>query len=137
MPLTDLNSAIKLHDSILASIRPDGGRVEITLAPGYIHKSRGIPGVDPGTVWVQNVALTIEDSKIEKDISDFPFGISDGGLKIAEKHIKTVLPLPLEASEHILLTLIGLQEFVVSGSRISAALAGDPKYVEQFSGISQ
>ena len=129
-----LKSAIELHDSVLASVGDEGRWVKIKLAPAYIHKSAGIPGIDPGTGWTQDALLIVEDGAIEGRIIELPCDLSDGTLQVAGEVLRNVLPLPLDYVGQIELTLHfkGDGEIVVRGTRIFAELFGEPTYIEEF-----
>jgi hypothetical protein len=131
-----LNSIIEIHDSDLASVEQEGKRTKIALAPAYIHKSTGIPGVDPGTGWVQDVIVLVEDGIIEGSIPNLPCDLYDGTLQVNEITLKNNLPLPLNHRGKVELTLVAQssERIVVRGTHISATLTGEPKYVEDFTG---
>ncbi|MGH9776341.1 MAG: hypothetical protein ACRD50_15525 [Candidatus Acidiferrales bacterium] len=129
-----LNSAIEIHDSVLASLEVEGRQVKIALRPAYIHKSSGVPGVDPGTGWVQDVILSIEAGSIDGVISEFPRDLSDGTLEINGRIERNVVPLPLNQGGNIVLKLetSGAEKIMISGAQISAQLIGKAEYIEEF-----
>src|SRR5712672_3566356 len=136
MTRSDLNSAIELHDSILASVESVGGRTKILLQSAYIHKSEGVPGVDPGTGWVQDVILSVESGSVEGQAVELPYDVSDGELLLNERKLENVVPLPLDHSGKIelMLHLTSNERLVIRGDRITSELAGTPRYVEDFPG---
>ncbi|HEV2313899.1 MAG TPA: hypothetical protein VGR94_01225 [Candidatus Acidoferrales bacterium] len=66
-----LNCSIEIHDSVLTSVEIQAKQVKLSIE-AYIHKSAGVPGVDPGTGWIQNVILTIEDGSFEGNMESLP-----------------------------------------------------------------
>jgi hypothetical protein len=50
-----LNCSIEIHDSALNSVETQGTLLKLFIQ-AYIHKSKGVPGVDPGTGWVQSAS---------------------------------------------------------------------------------
>lgn len=132
------NSAIELHDSVLAYVNQGGGRIEIGLGPAYIHKSVGVPGIDAGTGWVQNATIVLNGASVEGQIPDIPCDLSDGTLVIGEATSRNELPVPLDQRGQIALTLEPMRggRLVFRGEQIAITLLGEPKYVEPFSGSS-
>ena len=133
------NSAIELHDSVFAHIAQRGERIEISLAPAYVHKSNGVPGVDAGTGWIQNVTIVLEGGHVEGELPNLPCELSDGMLIIRDQAFENEIPLPLDQDGPVLLRLDEMwsnRSISFRGSRIVVTVLGEPKYVEQFPGAS-
>ncbi len=131
-----LNSSIEIHDSVLTAVETRAKQVKLALE-AYIHKSSGIPGVDPGTGWIQNVVLTIEDGTLEGSFEKLPWDLSDGELKIGDEVFENLIPIPLDRRAPVELALMAQRTgdtVRVRGSRIQLELLGRPEYVEDFSG---
>jgi hypothetical protein len=130
------HSAIELHDSALASVNQVGEGIEIALVPGYIHKSIGACGVDPGTVWLQDILITLEGASLEGQLPEMPCDLSGGALMITGQHIsENMLALPLDQSGNITLRLDimwGGGQLFFRGRRILALPKGEAKYLEDF-----
>ena len=129
-----LNCSIEIHDSFLNSVESEGTVLKL-FVEAYIHKSKGTPGVDPGTVWVQNVILMIENGSFEGYANAFPYDLSDGTLQVDGKCTRNVIPIPLEAKGQVILMLLDKRSgknMIARGTRISLKLLGEPEYVEQF-----
>jgi hypothetical protein len=126
------NRAIELHDSVLAYVDLRNGQVEIGLLPAYVHSSTGVPGVDSGTGWVQNLAIVVENGGVEGQLPQLPCDLSGGTLAVAEHTSDNTLALPLDQSGNVELKLEVMWggQIVVRGTRILAILKGEPKYVE-------
>src|SRR5579862_869498 len=131
MPSPNLNSGIELHDSVLASLKSVEGKIEIAFQPAYIHKSEGIPGVDPGTGWTQDIVLAVEGGIVEGLVTELPFDVSDGELRVASLQLQNVLPLPLDCRGNVELKLLlkSSEQIVVRGSRITSESVGTAKYI--------
>ena len=131
--------AIEIYDSTLASVTAKGGHVVIDLKPAYIHRSTGTPGLDPGGGWAQDVILRVENGRIDGAVPEMPCDLWDGSLQVASQTIENIIPLPLDYDGAVKLILVALDEsrLVVQGSGISATLAGEPKFIEEFPGISE
>ncbi len=128
-----LNSLIEIHDSVLTSVETQGKRVRLSFE-AYIHKSKGVPGVDPGTGWVQNVVLTIEDASCEGKFQSVPCDLTNGSLEINGEHMSNEIPIPLDRSGKIVLTLLAKwtgEKLIARGARISLELLGEAQYVEE------
>lgn len=136
MPSPNLNSGIELHDSVLASLKSEEGKIEIAFQPAYIHKSEGIPGVDPGTGWTQDIVLAVESGIAEGQVTELPYDVSDGELHVAGQ-LQNVLPLPLDYRGNIELRLLlkSSEQLVIRGSRITSESVGTAKYIEYFPGM--
>jgi hypothetical protein len=129
------NRAIEIHDSVLVSIDKKSDRIEIGLDPAYVHQSPGVPGVDPGTGWVQAIALILEGGSVEGHVGEFPCDLTDGTLTIDERSSNNALVLPLDQTGKITLTLQAMWSgdvITFRGSRIFAIMNGQPEYVENF-----
>lgn len=131
-------SAIEIYDSTLVSVADDGGHVVIDLKPAYIHRSTGTPGVDPGGGWVQDVILRVENGAIEGGVPEMPCDLWEGSLQVGNQKIENVIPLPLYYQGVVTLVLVAQDEsrVVIRGSAISAILIGEPKFIEEFPGVS-
>ncbi|MHB8412824.1 MAG: hypothetical protein ACYDDI_12890 [Candidatus Acidiferrales bacterium] len=97
-----LNSLIEIHDSVLTLVETQAKQVKLSIE-AYIHKSTGVPGVDPGTGWVQNVILTIEGGSFEGNAESLPCDLYDGTLQINEESMENMIPIPLDRHGQIAL----------------------------------
>ena len=62
-----MNSEIELHDSVISEIHEIDRTMVVEFAPAYVHTSRGKPGLDAGTGWVQNARLRLTGATISGD----------------------------------------------------------------------
>jgi hypothetical protein len=129
-----LNSSIEIHDSVLNSIETTETRLQLFIE-AYIPRSTGEPGVDPGSGWTQNVVVTIDNASSEGNIKDLPSDLADGTLQVKDQTLENIIPIPLNQSGQIRLTLVDQRSgdtVVVRGTHISMKLLGDAKYIEEF-----
>ena len=101
----------------------------------YIHKSKGTPGVDPGTGWTQNVVLKIENASIERDAKNLPWDLTDGSLQIDQQTMENMIPIPLDRHGKVIFMLQDKRtadKIIVRGTRIYLELLGEAKYIEEF-----
>ncbi len=133
-----MNRMVEIHDSTFAGIEAVGPDVVVRLAPAYVHHSEGRPGVDPGSVWLQDVDLIIRQAAIESSPSRFPGWLSEGILSIGEAIWENVIPLPLTAPGVVSFSAdTGEGEtLVVRGMDAEALPRGEPRYVEPFPGAT-
>ncbi|MGC2736105.1 MAG: hypothetical protein WA212_19585, partial [Candidatus Acidiferrales bacterium] len=98
----------------------------------------GTPGLDPGGGWAQDVILRVENGTIDGDVPEMPCDLWEGSLQVGNQTIENIIPLPLDYYGAVKLILVAQDEsrLVVQGSRISATLPGEPKFIEEFPGIS-
>jgi hypothetical protein len=82
-----MNSAIELHDSEICQIRQSGGNAVVEFTPAYLHMSRGRPGIDSGSGWLQDARLSLTRAFVTGNRPALPEGVSDGDLQEAgRKH---------------------------------------------------
>ena len=131
-------SAIEIYDSTLTSVTDEGGHVLVDLTPAYLHRSTGTPGVDPGGGWAQDVILRIENGAIDGGLPEMPCDLWEGSLQVGDQKIENIIPLPLDYQGEVTLVLVAQDEsrVVIRGSAISAILFGEPKFIEEFPGVS-
>ncbi|HVA16234.1 MAG TPA: hypothetical protein VMV59_00830 [Candidatus Dormibacteraeota bacterium] len=127
-----LNSLIEIHDSVLTAVETQAKQVKLSIE-AYIHKSAGVPGVDPGTGWIQNVILTIEDGSFEGNTQSFPCDLMDGTLQINEEFMENEIPIPLDRYGQIVLSLVPKwsgDRLVARGTGIYLERLGEARYIE-------
>ena len=130
-----LNAAIELHDSIVEAVRFSNGNLEVAVS-AYIHRSIGIPGVDDGTGWVQDVVIDFQDGKLTGDLGNLPARIFDGELHIGSQIFPNMISLPCDIVGPILLTLFvspDNRRLVLFGDSMVVRPKEEAKYVEDFS----
>lgn len=132
------NRAIEIYDSTLTSLVKEGQRVVVDLQPAYIHRSTGTPGVDPGGGWAQDVILVVEQATIDGSVPDLPCDLWEGSLRVGHQTIENIIPLPLDYRGDVQLMLVTQTDsgVIVRGSAISATPVGEPKFIEEFPGVS-
>jgi hypothetical protein len=129
-----MNSVIEIHDSDVDTVSNVDGKVVLCFSSVYIHKSLGIPGVDPGTGWVQKAKLTIADATIKSTLTLFPGQLLGGYLRLGDSILDNEIPIPLnfQGDTELLLESWNDQVILVSGRGAELELIDDPTYVEDF-----
>lgn len=79
------NHSIEFHDSVLSTIMQKNAQLRILLKPAMLHKSSGIPGVDPGEVWASAVEIVLEGVGASVDVIAGEPLIYDGYLMVDKK----------------------------------------------------
>jgi hypothetical protein len=131
-----MNSEVEIHDSTLASVTPDGHDLVLCLAPAYVHRSAGRPGIDQGSGWLQDIDLVISEAAVESLPSEFPVDLSDGSFSVGEVRWDNSIPLPLTVSGTVSLAAVTCRgEFLaVRGTGATAVTRGELRYLEEFPG---
>ncbi len=135
------NRAVEIHDSALDRITLDDDLAVLHFPSAYIHASEGRPAIDAGTGWTQEAVLRIGNAQIEGKFSEesreayggYAHYLSDGSLRIDGRVSDNLIPIPLDVSGDIELTLQCWSEVVrVRGSSAKLELIGAAEYVEEF-----
>jgi hypothetical protein len=108
----------------------DGGaRVHFTLA--ILHKSKGKPGRDPGTVWAQEVELILADARRSGTPPRLPGNISDGYLEVGGiRHEVIPLPFSRKVDARLCLQFANGTAAEIVGRRPFVELLGAPGFLE-------
>lgn len=130
-----LNAANELHDSRLGSISDQDGCVTIRLAPAFVHRSTGEPGIDEGVCEAQDCTLAFKKGEAEGEVGELLAYILEGNLTIGATEHPNMIRLPCQANSPVELTLHLADDYrriVVSGMGLSFLFDGEVKFVEQF-----
>ncbi len=130
------NAAIELHDSTLERLDMEADAVVVVLS-AYVHRSAGVPGVDPGSGWSQAARIRCPGGRASA-ASDTPLELAGGRLDLSGRVHDNVIPVPLSHIGSIRLELRGFrgEGMVIEGEALHADLIGEPRYVEDFPGSS-
>jgi hypothetical protein len=111
----------------------DGGaRVHFTLA--ILHKSKGKPGRDPGTVWGQEANLILADAGTSGPPPRLPGNISDGYLEVGGiRHEVIPLPFRRKVDARLCLQFANGTATEIVGKRPFIELLGAPNLLEDLS----
>jgi|HubBroStandDraft_6_1064221.scaffolds.fasta_scaffold10588_2 hypothetical protein len=128
-----MNRAIEIHDSTLDSLALCDGVLVLHFSSAYIHESKGLPGVDAGSGWVQEANLKIGGVEIVGFFSELPHDLSDGYFKLGDTVYENMIPVPLDHDGEVYLRLEKLHEVVsIKGISAKLELVGEATYVEEF-----
>jgi hypothetical protein len=131
-----MNSVIEIHDSKIVGVMPSAGSIVVRMSPAYVHRSEGRPGFDSGSVWVQDIELTISDFELESNLPELPQELDGGSIQLGSQVFENIIPLPLDVRGAIRFSVLALsgESLIIQGSGATVVLLGEPRYVEQFSG---
>lgn len=129
-----MSSALELQDSRVSHITLSDGRATIYFSVAYVHKSKGSPGKDSGTVWTQEAELVMEAATLSSTLPPLPNTISDGFLEVGGvKHDRIPLPFKRKVAATLRLIFIDRAEIKIAGQKPILELLGRPVYLEDFS----
>jgi hypothetical protein len=124
---------IEIHDSTLVSMTLQDGSVVLHFSPVYIHESEGVPGVDAGSVWVQEAYLKIGNAAVVGSFSHLPCEMWRGHIRLDGALSDNMIPIPLNHQGPVELRLEGGGGVVsITGNSAKLELAGKATYVEEF-----
>jgi hypothetical protein len=129
-----MNKALEIHDSMFAGTKLIDGVLVIHISKAYVHESAGIPGIDAGQGFTQEIALELSDPVIEKSLTSLPSRLSDGYISTNGNKIENLCDFPINEKGDIKISFTSIQNerFVVRGSRLVSTVLGAPEYVEEF-----
>jgi hypothetical protein len=128
-----MNSSLEIHDSTLSGIDYVGADIVVRLAPAYIHRSEGPPGIDRGSGWLQDIDLVVHAGVVECSPSQMPCWLADGSLTIGDTNWNNCVPIPLAASGVVTLSAIteNSERLVIRGTGVKSVSRRELRYVEE------
>lgn len=130
-----MNAALELHDSNVSTARADGDTLRLHLSAGYIHRSEGRPGIDPGSGWVQPVVLVFSGASWHGLSSECTGYLSSGTLTLGDETM-SLIPLPYNVSGGLIAEFVFVSGAIlsVSAQSVTCACVGEPCFVEFYGG---
>ncbi len=127
--------AVALHDSKVLAVIREGRGLRIRLA-AYVHVSVGLPGIDAGTGWAQELDLVLGEASLTAAPAEGTLWISEGQVAIDGTPLR-LLPLELRRAGRVRMELAGAEgRLFAEAASISIATRGDPEFVEKFAGAA-
>ncbi|WP_435018655.1 hypothetical protein TA3x_000639 [Tundrisphaera sp. TA3] len=131
-----LRTGLEWHDSELLAIRQEPWGC-LLVVNAVIHKTTGVPGVDPGTVWIQTAEVRLSNGRphgLPIGPLDPPLDIWDGSLITKGQLLDGLVPCPLHSvgSTTIDLTFNRGDRFVIQADGLTIDLIGEPTYLEEW-----
>lgn len=129
-----MSNGLELHDSRIQSIEVADGIATIRFSHAYIHKSKGMPGRDPGTGWSQEALLVMLEAGTSAPLPPLPNTISEGYIEVGGiRHELIPLPFKRKVGASLCLTFVDGSQVEITGMRPVLELLGAPIYLEDFS----
>ena len=126
-----MRSGLELHDSRVNRIEWHGGDAVVHFSHAYIHKSKGIPGKDPGTGWSQEAQLIMQGASSEALLPPLPNTISEGYLEVGGiRHALIPLPFKRRVGARLCLIFVDGSQVEIAGDKPFVELFGTPIYLE-------
>jgi hypothetical protein len=129
-----MSDGLELYDSRVSHIAWEDGAALIHFSLAYIHKSKGKPGRDPGTVWSQEADLILYEASASRPLPALPNSIAEGFLEVGGiRHELIPLPFKRKVGARLYLQFADGSEAEISGKRPLIELLGEPLFLEDFS----
>jgi hypothetical protein len=131
-----MNSALELHDSYICAVRLSGSELHLVFDPGYVHRSDGRPGIDPGHGYLQTAVLVFTDAQSSELGSECLGTISSGFVANELVEYANVIPLPLTLTGRVSaeITFNSGAVIRVTGTGLSCVPTGAARYLEAYKG---
>lgn len=129
-----MNTTIALNKSQLVALRRQDGTVTILLQPAYLYKSEERPGLDFGTVWLQDAELVLSESLVDGAPPELPCHIREGKLSVGADSYKNLVPALPQATEPVVLhlTFDASHTLTVKGASLRIQMVDEPLFLELF-----
>lgn len=108
--------------------------VVVHFSPAYFHKSKGRPGFDAGTGWVQEAKLFFSEAFVGGDLPDWPCDVMGGEMTVGGERHENLIPVPPDAVRTTVLRLTcdPVHTVTVAGRSVRLELVGEARHVEEF-----
>jgi hypothetical protein len=129
------HAAIEWHDSDLIAITHMPTSLVIDLR-AIVHRSHGSPDTDPGTVWLQPVAIILSNARSTGDIPDppGPGTIADGEIATTQDTYESMIRCPFASNGEACLdlTLASGESLRFDADQLTITFTGEPEFLEDF-----
>jgi hypothetical protein len=123
-----MSDGLELHDSRVNRIEWVNDVARIHFSHACIHKSKGRPGRDSGTVWSQEAELILWEASAFRPL---PNTIAEGFLEVGGiRHELIPLPFKRKVGARLSLFFADGAEIEIIGYRPVIELLGTPIYLE-------
>jgi hypothetical protein len=130
-----MNAALEFHDSEVQLAVGESGELRVVFSAAYMHRSVGLPGVDPGAGYIQPAELVFSGASWV-GLSPLCVGPLSDGVLVAGDQSFSLIPVPFNASGQVSAELVFVSGAVLSVSATSVACScfGKPRFVENYPG---
>jgi hypothetical protein len=128
-----MRNGLELHDSRVNRIESVGNVARIHFSHACIHKSKGRPGQDSGTVWSQEAELILREASAFGPLPALPNTIAEGFLEVGGiRHELIPLPFKRKVGARLSMFFADGAEIEIIGNRPVIELLGTPIYLEDW-----
>jgi hypothetical protein len=137
-PQTTSNAALEFHDSELCAIEIESDRLALRFAPAYVHRSDGVPGVDPGTGWTQNVTMQLVRFQLSGTVRLGLASLADGEISLGGEGPADLVAVPLSYVGPVSLRLVFLDDsrLEIVAEELQCVPTSEATYFEEFPGAA-
>lgn len=128
-----MNEMLELHDSEIVAFSWADGVAIILLRPVHVHRSEGSPGVDAGTVWLQEAMFTVTNASVSAQ-GRLPAKVQDGTLRVGTEVRRNIIPSAgvFVGDIELELALKGADRLKVKCDQLMITLTGQAEQLEEF-----
>jgi hypothetical protein len=131
---TKMSDGLELCESRVSQIKWADGVAKICFSHTYIHKSKGSPGRESGTIWSQEAELVMWQAAASGPLPALPNTISEGFLEVGGiRHELIPLPFRRKGGATLHLQFADGAEIEIIGMRPQIELLGTPIFLEDLS----
>ena len=123
---------MELCNSRVSQVTLDADRVYVYFSVVYVHKSKGRPGRDAGSVWTQEAELTMDSAILSTPSPVLPNAIAEGFLEVGGvKHELLPLPFKRRSEAKLCVRFTDGTEFEIAGCRPLLEMLGTPTLIDE------
>jgi hypothetical protein len=128
-----MNVALEFHDSEVSAIQSRDESLSVAFSAAYVHHSEGVPGVDPGSGYVQALEMLLQQVSWSGSLGSCLGRLSDGHISVGGQRLSLV-PLPYESGESIKVELVfqNGETLNATAAQVHIGFTGEPRFVESF-----
>jgi hypothetical protein len=126
-----MHKALELYQARVSHVALMGDRAVVHFSVAYVHRSKGRPGRDPASVWVQEAELAFERAVLSSPLPALPNTIAEGFIDVGGiRHELIPLPFKRKGEAIFCATFADGAEFEIAGRAPVLELSGEPTLIE-------
>jgi hypothetical protein len=128
-----MNTAIDLRGSTVTEISRENATVTVLFQPARLHKSEGRPGIDFGTVWLQDLRLIFVEAAVTGNLPQLPSTItSPESVAHGERHTN-LFPISLRpAGRSEMILFFDSVKVEIAAQEVRLELLDEPLFLQLF-----
>ena len=129
-----MNLALEFHDSEVSAIQSRDETLSVVFSAAYVHHSKGVPGVDAGSGYVQALEMLMQQATWSGSLGSCLGRLSSGHISIGSQRLSLIpLPYTSEGPVNVELVFQNGESLKATAARLHIGFAGEPRFVESFS----